>query len=49
MNPKNPINVAFFHNDDFVYKRKKFSIVLEVYKLADSDTENVRDLNAKSA
>ena len=27
-------------------KRKKFHIVPEVYKLADSDTENVRDLNA---
>ena len=30
-------------------KRKKFSIVLDVYKLADSDKENVCDLNAKSA
>ena len=28
-------------------KRKKFRIVIGVYKLADSDTENVRDLNAK--
>ena len=27
-------------------KRKKFHIVLDVYKLADSDIDNVRDLNA---
>ena len=49
-NPTNlndTINVSFFLNDDFTCKRK-FSIVLEVYKLADSDIEEVRDLNAKS-
>ena len=27
-------------------KRKKFSTPLDVYKLADSDIDNVRDLNA---
>ena len=46
MNIKNPINVSFFLHDDIMSKRKKFSIVLDVYKLADSDNENVRDLNA---
>ena len=28
-------------------KRKSFAIALEVFKLIDSDTENVRDLDAK--
>ena len=30
-------------------KRKKFHVDLEVYKLVDSDTENVRALNARTA
>ena len=37
----NPIHV-FFLRDDIVCTRKKFSIVIEVYKLADSDNEKVR-------
>ena len=41
---KNPINVAF-HHDDFMYKHK-FHLVLDVFKLRDSDDENVCDLNA---
>ena len=44
-NLKNPINLSFLH-DDIMSKRKMFSVVLEVYKLSDSDNENVRDLNA---
>ena len=46
---KNPTNDSFFLKDDIISKRKKSHIVLEVDKLADSDTEKVRDLNAKSA
>ena len=30
-----------------MWKRKKFRIVLDIYKLTDSDNENVRDHNAK--
>ena len=41
----NHMNVAFLH-DDFMCKRKKFSTVLDVNKLADSDNERVFDLNA---
>ena len=41
----NSINV-FFHHDDIMYTSKRFYIVLDVYKLADSDNDNVRDLNA---
>ena len=44
-NLKLPINV-FFPHDDFTCKRKKFHIFLDVFKLADSDNENVRDLYA---
>ena len=44
-NIKTPINVAF-HHDDFMYKHKKFHLVLDVFKLGDSDDENVCDLNA---
>ena len=47
--PKNPINVSSFLRDDFMCKRRKFSIVIDAYKLADSDNVIVRDLNAKSA
>ena len=32
-----------------MYKHKKFHLVLDVFKLRDSDDEKVRDLNAKSA
>ena len=42
---KNTVNVSFFPRDDFTCKRK-FSIVPDVFKLTDSDNENVRDLNA---
>ena len=45
-NFKNTVNDSFFPHDDFTCKRKKFHIVPEVYKLADSDNDNVRDLNA---
>ena len=41
----NSINV-FLHHDDIMYTSKRFYIVLDVYKLADSDNENVCDLNA---
>ena len=41
---KNPLNVSSFHNDVLMWKHK-FSIVLDVDKLVDSDNENVRDLN----
>ena len=47
-NPTNlndTINASFFLHDAFTCKRK-FSIVLEVYKLSDSDIDEVRDLNA---
>ncbi len=37
----NPIHV-FFLRDDIMCTRKKFPIVLEVYKLVDSDNEKVR-------
>ena len=43
--PQEPINISFFLNDDFVCTRK-FSIALGVYKLSNSDNENVRDVNA---
>ena len=45
-NTKTPITASFFLNDDFMRNRKKFSIVLKVYKLSDSDIDEVRDLNA---
>ena len=45
---KNPVNVFFIH-DDITCKRKKFSIIPDVFKLADSDIERVSDLNGKSS
>ena len=45
-NLNNHINLSSFLHDDFTGKLKKFSIVLEVIKLADSDIKNVRDLYA---
>ena len=35
-------------HDDIMCNRKKFSIDLDVFKLADSDTENVGDLDANA-
>ena len=45
-NTKTPITAFFFLHDDFMRKRKKFSVVLKVYKLSDSDIDEVRDFNA---
>ena len=44
-----PINVSSFPHDDLMWKRKKFNIVLDVYKPVDSDNARVRDINPKSA
>ena len=44
-NLKNAINISFFLHDDFRRKWKKFHAVLDVYKLVDSDKEDVRDLH----
>ena len=46
-NLKNHINVSF--PDDITCNPMKFHIVLDVFKLADSDNENVRALNANES
>ena len=45
-NLRTPVDVSFLH-DEITRKRKTFSIDLDVYKLAGSDTEKIRDLNTK--
>ena len=45
--PQEPCQRLLLPYDDIMCNRKKFSIVLNVYKLADSDNAKFRDLSAK--